>query len=247
MSPRLLTGLGAMIVLLVANTGLAWFELVPQPASEEQKEAAEARDRLALTYTVSKRGSNLQDMGFDPDQVKRAQALFDRRQVAYELEKAENSRLSKLVEASANPQLIADLCGRAGAPLPPRYAALGWLVESKGGRREVIPLETEDLLERHDWVDATELNLSNLYETVERAPDRHGDATRMLLAAILAGQEQKVSKKVSPWGAGYFGWSWEKVQEGFGVEEKLLSYVVNYILVMEVVTADRGICKRGGL
>ena len=69
----------------------------------------------------------------------------------------------------------------------------------------------------------------------------------MGIAAILAARERDVLEKNSPWGPGLTQrWSWASVmEEEPGVRDKVTKYFAAMHLVVELATAEDGVCGGG--
>lgn len=244
MNGRLVSGGIAGFILLVVNAGLIATERVAEPIPTSTQNIVNSDPLNAMQYNPSGRRQNLELMGFDSGQITTAIKMFEAMGLRYHAGKGDEDQIHKLIEATEERSgLVIALCGR-GSELPPRYAAMAYLVQADGKLRVPIDLAAITDLDFQPWFD--EFNPLQIYRAIEDRADRKDDATRMALAAILSGRETEAINRVRPWGDSPFTnpWSWPEVKAKTGVEEKLLTYVVNWHLVMEVARApDKGICS----
>lgn len=244
MNGRIVSGVIAAFLFLLINAGLIATERVAEPVPTSTQNIVNSDPLAAMQYNATNRRQNLEAMGFEKDQVNTAVKLFDAMSIRYHLGQGAEDQIHKVIEGTEErSNLLIALCGR-GSELPPRYAAMAYLVQADGKLRVPIDLASITDLDYQPWFDA--FNPLQIYRAIEDRADRKDDATRMALAAILAGRETDAINRVRPWGDSPFTnpWSWAEVKIKTGVEEKLLTYVVNWHLVMEVArTPDKGICS----
>ena len=194
---------------------------------------------LNLRYAASQRESNLAAYGMDErlagDVGTRIRDYEDRY----------TDRIKYLFENVEDPEALEDaLCGQAG--VRPRYGALRYLIEvEKDGTRRPINLQRASQLEWQDWSKGAPIGA--VYAELELAEERKPDATLMGVAAILTARERDVLEKNSPWGPGLTQrWSWAAVQEEEpGVRDKVVKYFAAMHLVVELATAEDGVCGGG--
>lgn len=244
MNGRIVSGGIAAVILLIVNGGLIATERIADPIPTSTQNIVNSDPLASMQYNASGRRRNLELMGFDSGQITAATKMFDALAIRYHTGKGAEDQVQKIIEGTEERSgLVIALCGR-GSELPPRYAAMAYLVQADGKVRVPIDLAVITDLDYQPWFD--EFNPLQIYRAIEDRADRKEDATRMALAAILSGRETDAVNRVRPWGDSPFTnpWSWSEVKTKTGVEDKLLTYVVNWHLVMEAARSpDNGICS----
>lgn len=241
----LLCVLGAFVNLFFLSV-----EDVVEPEAAATEEAV-AGPLFGLRYAPDQRASNLAKMGFEPEEIAAMTARITSLETRFHVDDPVQNRFLALFDHSPDKDgLTRALCGtgvRSGAEanLPVPYEALKYLVHSENGRLEVVQLDQVVELEFQDWTSSARIDA--VYAEVEKAPDRKGDATRMALAALLAGPggEDKLLRRRGGWGNSFWSpWSWAIVkEENPGLSERLFRYVELVHLAAEQAAGDRGICK----
>jgi hypothetical protein len=232
---------GSLVAVLAVNGYLLFQEEKNyfsklQTTAEGRVLAGETDPLLGLRFSSSQRETNF--LAFGLDEAQTAEAMKRLR----DYEDRYTDRIKFLFENAGDRESLEQaLCGQAG--VRPRYGALRFLVEEqKDGSRRPINLQRATKLEWQEWSKAAPIGA--VYAEVELADERKEDATRMGIAAILAGREQDVLEKNSPWGPGLTQrWSFSAVTEEVpGIEDKLLKYFAAMHLVVELATDEAGIC-----
>ena len=244
MSARTWVVAGSLFTLAGLNIYLLWEEeqsyFSKLQTTAEGRVLAKATDPLLnIRYTEAKRASNLEAFGLDEalvaDTTTRIRDYDDRYR----------TRIEFLFENAGDREALEDaLCGQAG--IRPRYGALRYLIEEqKDGSRTPINLQRATTLEWQDWSKGAPIGA--VYSEVELAEDRQPDATLMGVAGILTLREQDVLERNSPWGPGLAQrWSWDVVlEEEAGVRDKIVKYFAAMHLVVEMATAEGGVCGGG--
>ncbi len=231
----------ALVAFASVNVYLLWQEEQNyfsklQTTAEGRVLAGETDPLLGLRFSSSQRETNL--LAFGLSEAQTAEAMKRLR----DYEDRYTDRIKFLFENAGDRESLEQaLCGQAG--VRPRYGALRFLVEEeKNGSRRPINLQRATKLEWQEWSKAAPI--SAVYAEVELADERKEDATLMGIAAILAGREQDVLEKNSPWGPGLTQrWSFASVTEEVpGIEDKLLKYFAAMHLIVELATNEAGIC-----
>ncbi len=208
----------------------------------EDEEVERRIDRLTdqLDYVSTKRAENFAAYGMDEGMT--AAALDAIRRL--EDKHAEHLRLL-MIDIPADAEVLAEsLCRNTGSTndqLPPRYAALQFFVEERGG--DLRPIRLKRTTELTRWTAARSI-IQSVYETVETGTSPKDDATVMGLAAILLRRESDLFAGYRPWGSGLGGgWSWSKLQgEAPGIAERVSDYVALMHLAVELANDDEIIC-----
>jgi hypothetical protein len=216
----------------------------PPPSRDAPVAQAVAADPLAdLRFDPTQRQANLQRLGFDEAERALILGRVDALAQSYAVGQGEADRVGqRLGETEDESRLLAAVCGR-GSALPVRYGAMEFLVTKADGQLRAVNLrETSGGFQPGDWFEGA--RVASVYDKAELSTDRKADATRMALAAILAGRQEDLLADRAPWGRGLFsGWSWAKVKAANpGVETRLFEYVALLHLVLESATADGGLC-----
>jgi hypothetical protein len=238
----------AVVLAIGLNAYLGYSELTP----DEEGRTGIAPDELTvrhkvrkedplfdLQYLPARRLPNFQEaFGLPAPLAKRA---VDR---AVMIDDEYSRKLGLMLRDSEDPTRLLDaICGVTSESRP-RYAMLRYLVVQEGAERVPIDLKRASSLELQEW--GVLAPIDTVYETVEFADDRHDDATLMGIAAILTGQEEKVTKSQAPWGSGGLGrsWDWERVaKEHPGIETKVVEYVALMHVATEIAQGSDGLCN----
>ncbi len=197
-------------------------------------------DPLAgLSYRAGSRARNLERMGLPEDLVLRAMARMEA------LDRSLRRDLSALLRDADRDLALQAFCRSTGG-LPPRYAALDWLVvESEPGVRAVVdPTELTELAP-FGWIEGA--RVESVYQALEWTVPRKPDATVMGLAGLLAGAEAEVLAGASPWGRSLGrSWSFDEVRRRHpGVADQLVEYLALFHVLEELATSADGICAQG--
>lgn len=238
------------ILALVADLVLLGTEDIV--AVEEKKVDTRVGDPLfGLKFTEGDRANNLKKMGFEDSEVKEILGYMNAMMKQYHLDqKDQNVLLARIDDTTDTSALASALCGTGatgmeGATLPVRYEAAKFLVKEEGGQRSVINLSEVSELTRQEWV--TPSRIDAIYKQAELGPDRKDDATRMALAAVMAGAngEREYLEHLSGWGGTFFnGWSWQRVlADHDGVRQRLFEYVALMHIAAEQARTEGGLCK----
>lgn len=237
----------AVVLAIGLNAYLGYSELTP----DEEGRTGIAPDELTvrhkvrkedplfdLQYLSARRLPNFQEsFGLPAPLAKRA---VDR---AVMISDEYSRKLGLMLRDTEDPTRLLDaIC--ATAESRPRYAMLRYLVVQEGPERLPIDLKRVSSLELQEW--GVLAPIDTVYETVEFSDDRHDDATLMGIAAILAGQEDKVTKSQAPWGSGGLGrsWDWDRVvKEHPGIDTKLVEYVALMHVATEMAQSADGLCN----
>jgi hypothetical protein len=246
MKLRTIIAVAAMVLAVGMNVWLAYRELSPNqegrngiaPSEVTVRHTVRDNDPLFdLQYASARRGTNFEAYGMPPAMVERASdraALF-----------AEDygRKVELMMRDSEDPQRLLDaICGE-NSEQRPRYAMLRYLVEQQGAERGPIDFKRANSLEQGEW--AVLSGIDEVYETLEFADDRKDDATLMGVAAIMAGQEEKVAKAQAPWGRGGIrrSWDWDRVVSDHpGLDVRVVEYFAMMHVVTEFAHGPTGIC-----
>lgn len=201
---------------------------------------------IGIRFTPSTRRTNLTLMGFDEAEAVAIEREANRLTKVWNIGVPGRDVLRARFEASPEETeiLVAAFCG-TGVSLPPRYATLSYLLdEDAGGLRHVVDLDATGAIEFQEWTRRARIDA--VYQSVERRTERKPDATRMGLAAILAGSEDALLEGAYPWGDGLLtGWSWPKARDSqAGLGERLTELVGLMVVTLESSVAEGGICPR---
>lgn len=222
-------------------------------ATVDQKKRDDRRQDVlySMKFAADQRTVNLQKMGFDPEEIKEILALVVGLGNQFHVDEPDLNVIRARIDATPDQaSLTSALCGTgasgsSGGVLPVRYEALRYLVVEEGGQRSVINLSEVRSIEYQDW--ATSSRIDAVFESAELGADRPSDATRMALAAILAGQqgEGDFLDHRGGWGGVVMAsWSWEKVQKTYpGVRRRVEEYVALMLLCAEEAHTEGGLCR----
>lgn len=241
-----------MMLALVTDLWLVSSEEIVE-VEGRQSDTRRADPLFSMRFAPDQREANLRAMGFDDAETKAVLRLMDGMATRYQTsDPSRNVLLARIRDASDLDALIVGLCGvgatgMAGSPLPVRYHAMKFIVAEEGAGRKAISPEGDGFLEYQEaWVPRSRLD--SVYEEAELVPERKADATRMALAAILAGKngEDAFLRGDEGWGNGLFGiggWSWDRVRSTHpGVADRVQEYVALMHLVAEQAHSPDGIC-----
>lgn len=238
----------AVVLAIGLNAYLGASELTP----DEEGRTGIAPDELTvrhkvrkedplfdLQYLPARRLPNFQEaFGLPAPLAKRA---VDR---AVMIDDEYSRKLGLMLRDTEDPtRLLESICG-VTSEARPRYAMLRYLVVQEGAERTPVDLKRISSLGLQEW--AVLAPIDTVYETIEFADDRHPDATLMGIAAILAGQEEKVTKSQAPWGSGGLGrsWEWDRVvKEHPGIDTKVVEYVALMHVATEIAQGADGLCN----
>ncbi|MEC7948160.1 MAG: hypothetical protein VX265_11385 [Myxococcota bacterium] len=238
----------AVVLAIGANVYLGYSELTPDgegrtgiaPDEVTVRHQIRKEDPLFdLQYLPARRMPNFQASYGLPAPL--ADRAVDR---AAMLDDEYGRKLRLMLRDSEDPTRLLDaICGSTSESRP-RYAMLRYLVVQEGRERVPLDLKRVSSLELQEW--GVLAPIDTVYEMVEFADDRNPDATLMGIAAILAGQEEKVTKSQAPWGSGGLGrtWDWEQVvKEHPGIDTKVVEYVALMHVATEIAQAADGLCN----
>ncbi len=212
---------------------------------DAQKQEAEvilssSTDPLLDSYQTRKanRETDFAAWGLEETQV--AEAM----KKARGLEGQHEKRISAWFDNPAEPENLRDfVCGDTGKK--PRYWGLALLVteDSSGQRRRVINPGKVQELEEQDW--SLKAPINEVYRALELNLERKDDATRMGVAALMAGEEDLALEGVKPFGSGLVGsWSWSGAAAlSPGLEERVITYFALLHLVLEEAWSEAGFCR----
>lgn len=245
MNGRLLAVALTVFLFALLNGALLIQERTEGYVLPDEKSKAEARKDdwlVSIRYQEQDREGNLKKFGFEDAEVKKILARISDLAGRYRVKDPQADIVTARIDASEDDGLESAFCG-AGETLPVRYGAMAYLIEEKGTALRPVDLEQIASFEYQDW--ATNARIQAAYAEAELTDDRKTDSVRMVMAAILARDEETLLQHDSPWGRGVFagGWSWEGVKKKHpGVTEHVVNYVAILHLVLEVARAEGGLC-----
>lgn len=232
----------SLVVMGGVNVGLVLNEEIVPPDKQTKAEARANDPLFGMQFNASARESNIQKMGFGPEEVaeilKKVSSLEER----YRVKDPEFNQIEVRIEQASDPDsLVSAFCG-TGATMPVRYAAMPFLIVEKGEQLKAVDVDEVSAFEYQDW--AKRARIQAVYEDADLNKDRKEDSVRMAMAAILVKDEQTLLEHKSPWGRGVFsGWSWEGVQKQHtGAKTRLIEYVSLMHLTLEVANREGGLC-----
>lgn len=228
---------------LAFNGFLLFDEEIVQPDAVTQKEQRRQDALFGMGFSAAEREGNLGKMGFGPDEVKSILARIGDLEEKYKVKDPNLNQIAVRIESADDQDgLAAAFCG-TGSTLPVRYAALAYLVEERDGRLKAVEVDEKSAFQFEEWARAARIQAA--YEEGELTKDRKEDATRMVLAAILARDEGTLLERKSPWGGGFLsGWSWSDVKKKHpGIDKRLQDYVAVLHLALETANAEGGLCS----
>lgn len=209
---------------------------------------------FGMQFTPASRESNLKAMGFEPDEVAAMTALMRTMEKQYRLDDPEQNVILSRIDGTGDlAALQTALCGTgssgmAGSTLPIRYEALKYLVADEDGQRTVVNLNEIGGFEYQPW--AARSRVDAIYEAGELTTDRRSDASRMAIAAVMAGTrgEADFLEHRGGWGGILWtGWSWERVQQEHpGVRQRVFEYMALMHVAAEQAHTPQGICRDSG-
>ncbi len=228
---------------LAFNGFLLADEEIVGPDAVTQKEERAKDELFGMRFNAAEREGNLGKMGFGPEEIKEILARIGDLEEKYKVKDPNFNQVLVRIEAADDQDgLAAGFCG-TGSTLPVRYAALPFLVEERDGKLKAVDIEEISSFKYGDWAVSARIQVA--YEEGDRTKERKEDATRMVLAAILARDEDTLLEHRSPWGGGFLsGWSWQDVQKKHpGIKKRLVDYVALLHLVLETANAEGGLCS----
>lgn len=222
--------MGALIVAFVTNVALLASEDLP--AERRDTTIDQVSPVAQLIYVPANRTRNLQVMGLDPELVKEANRQMS--SMDGDLE-----RLRLLLEQNT----AAGATAFCSQDLPPPYSAIGVLVTQDNDRRSATGPQRLARLEEAPFFDRS-LTLS-LYERLELADRRKGQATVMAVGAVLTGREADALEGNAPFSLGLGGWGLAKLEASDpAVRPKLATYFAMMHVLTELATdPSDGICR----
>lgn len=247
MNWRLLVCVGAGFFAAFWAAVLMFNEEIVEVDARTKVEQNQQDVLFGMQFAASQREANFKKMGFSDDEVAAVAKKVGVLEEKYHTKDPTQDIVSVRIDAASDQdELAAALCG-TNASLPVRYAAMKFLMIDRGSGIRAADLDEVSSLELQQWAKAARIEA--VYEMVEAQAERKDDATRMGLAAIIAGSDavDLVLTKKAPFGRGVFsGWDWAAVQKKFpGTKDKLIDYVALLHLVGEVANSDKGMCKTG--
>ncbi len=247
MNWRLLIGTGAGFFAFLWAVVLMVDEEIVEVDAKTKVEQNQQDALFGMQFAASQREANFQKMGFSEEEVAALAKKVGVLEEKYHTKDPDQDVVTVRIEAATDQdELAAALCG-TNASLPVRYSALKFLMVEKGGGIRAADLDEVSSLEIQQWAKAARVEA--VYEAAEVTTDRKDDATRMGIAAVIAGTEatELLLEKKAPFGRGVFaGWDWGAVQKKFpGIKDKLIEYVALLHLVGEVANGDKGMCNTG--
>lgn len=231
------------MVVSAVNIGMLWGEEV-EPGPKKARASSGPSDALAdVQYNPSARESNFKRMGFDPTQVSTIMSEISGLEQRLHLGDPARNQVIYLVENTdeGGPMENA-FCGRY-AELPSRYASLEFLIEESQGELRVRDLAQMNQFDAQDWFAGG--RVSAVVSRVEVVAERHEDATRMGLAAVLTRDQDSVLAGKAPWGASMWNnWSWEGVIKKYeSAGSKVMRYAAIMHVVLESTNGEGGLCR----
>lgn len=225
------------------NAFLLRNEEVVAPDARTKAETRAEDVLFGMRFNAAEREANVGRMGFGPDEIKQVLARIGDLEEKYKVKDPTFNQIAVRIEAADDQDgLAAAFCG-TGSTLPVRYAAFPYLVEERDGKLKAVDVEMISSFQRGDW--ASQARIEPAYEAGDRTKERKEDATRMVMAAILARDEESLLEHRSPWGGGFLsGWSWDGVKKKHpGVQQRLVDYVALLHLTLETANAEGGLCS----
>jgi hypothetical protein len=242
MTPRLIAGVIFCMIAGATTVGMVLAEEI-EPGPQKAKAVGGPTDALAgLQYNPSARESNFKSMGFDAGQITKIMAEISGLEQRLHIGQAGSDQIAYLIEQTDDSNAIENaFCGRY-AELPSRYAAMEFLVDESQGELRVRDLAQMNQFDAQDWWGSA--HALSVVAAVELVSERHEDATRMGLAAVLARQAEAVTAGKAPWGTSLWNnWSWEDCAKRYeSVGSKLIRYAASMHLVLENANGEAGIC-----
>jgi hypothetical protein len=225
------------------NGFLLYNEEVVAPDAQTKAEER-AKDALfGMRFNVPEREANIGKMGFGPEEIKEILRRIGDLEEKYKVKNPDQNQIVVRIDSAEDQDgLAAGFCG-SGSALPVRYAALPYLVEERDGKLKAVDVEEISSFAYADWAKSSRIQVA--YEEGDRTKDRKEDATRMVLAALLARDEGTLLEQKAPWGGGFLsGWSWADVQKKHpGIKQRLVDYVALLHLVLESAFVEGGLCS----
>ena len=243
MNGRLIAGVVFCMVAAAVNIGMLWGEEL-EPGPKKAKATSGPSDALAeLQYVPSDREANFKKMGFDPAQISTIMTEISGLEQRLHLGDKEKDQIAYLIDNTDEGRPMENaFCGRY-TELPGRYAAMEFLVEESQGELRVRDLAQMNQFDGQDWFAGGQV--SAVVSKVELVAERHEDATRMGIAAVLAREADSVLEGKAPWGASMWNnWAWEGVVKKYeSIGSKVMRYAAIMHLVLESTNGEGGLCR----
>ena len=233
----------ATFAAIAFNGSLLFDEEVVAPDAVTQKEQRAKDELFGMRFNAAEREGNIGRMGFGPDEIKTILGRIGDLEEKYRVKDPTLNQIAVRIESADDQDgLAAAFCG-SGSTLPVRYAALPYLVEERDGRLKAVEVDEISSFQYAEWAKSARIQAA--YEEADLTTDRKEDATRMVLAAILARDEGTLLERQSPWGGGFLsGWSWADVKKKHpGIDKRLQDYVALLHLALETAGAEGGLCS----
>jgi hypothetical protein len=196
MGLRLFVVVAVLLIGVLLNATLIFYESVPEPVVSAKEFKAE--DKLKeIKWTRGERRNNLVAIGLPSKMVDEVLSRMER------IEKVDrNGDLIKTMKAAAD--VGSGLCSNEGK-VPSRYAAVGMLLKGeRGTRREVIPFErVKNRLAYQEGYRPTDMQ--SLYKSTELIPNAPTDAYALNIAALLLGEDTERIEQLDKWQDPVFG------------------------------------------
>lgn len=220
-----------LLVALVVNAALIFSE---EPLPEPRDWAPElVEDPFEnVVWEATRRFQNMEQFGMSAEDAKEVteRTKFYMRQA---------DRLERLMDKQD------DLVGEAlcyTGDLPQPYALLEFTVEEKAGQRRMLQPVQINEFEPQLWF--TDLNAMNLYQREERTSKRREDATVLVIAAVLLGEEQSLFDRAGPYGTGPLTGYERLKKKKPQVHVLVRDYFAFAHVLAELANKDGGICDR---
>lgn len=198
---------------------------------------------LKLKYAAAERATNLVQYGFSDSETKEIVKQIETMEDQYEVRTRPGEDLISRLFSQSDDQdgLTRAICGTNNT-LPVRYAAMQYLVTIKAEERRAVDLRGITGFQPQDWF--TSSRLAQMYELADLSKERKPDTPRMIIAAVLAKEEELFVNERSPYGGSFFGgWSWDEVTSLHkGLNKRVFAYAAVMHLVFEVAASEDGLC-----
>ena len=221
----------ALLVALVVNAALIFSE---EPLPEPRDWAPElVEDPFEnIVWEASRRFQNMEQFGMSAEDAKEATE-----RTKFYMRQAE--RLERLMDKQDD--LVGEpLCYTGDLPQP--YALLEFVVEEKASQRRMLQPVQINEFEPQVWF--TDLNAMNLYQREERTAKRREDATVLVIAAVLLGEEQRLFDRAGPYGTGPLSGYERLKKKKPQVQVLVRDYFAFAHVLAELANKDGGICDR---
>ncbi len=218
--------------------------VLPDAVTKADEKAQDAM--FGMRFIAPEREPNFLAMGFDDDEVKAILKQVGTLEEKYKIKDPKFNQIAVKIESTDDIDAMSEAFCGAAATIPVRYAAMPYLLKERDGQLKVVDVEEISSFERNEW--AKTARIATAYTEADLTEDRKArkeDATRMVLAAVIARDEETLIAHQSPWGSGFLsGWSWEGVKKKHkGVGVRLLDYAALMHLVLETAHAEGGLCS----